>query len=202
VKERRDGTLQIVQALVRALSHRIRTPLSVVSNELNVYRSLLPGEDVARLIARCQSISELLRSVTVPHGEGESTDLLSALHEVGARVERCDGPIVVALPREQLLWMLHALRALTGVTKDQPWNVVLSVNAELVECRFQPSQPFGGGAPTNGLTLTGFFNEQLDRDLVEPPVIDALLRAFGGDGTVTGGNDPCLVVRIPLQGAS
>jgi len=53
-----------VSALVRALSHQIRTPLSVISNELSYFKTLLPADECNRSLERCRGISEILSEIS------------------------------------------------------------------------------------------------------------------------------------------
>lgn len=45
---------------IRAVNHSIRTPLSVVSNELFYFKSLLPAQEIERAEARCAEIAGIL----------------------------------------------------------------------------------------------------------------------------------------------
>ncbi|MCB0332920.1 MAG: hypothetical protein KDD55_05435 [Bdellovibrionales bacterium] len=54
-------TLTALTALIRGVSHRVRTPLSVVSNDLSYFKTLIDPEECERSIVRCREISEILR---------------------------------------------------------------------------------------------------------------------------------------------
>jgi hypothetical protein len=49
--------------LLKLLSHRIRTPLTVISNDLAYFKTLLPNpQDCDRAISRCWQISDIFKS--------------------------------------------------------------------------------------------------------------------------------------------
>jgi hypothetical protein len=51
-------------AFARALTHKIRTPLSVLSNDLFYFRSVLDAEEVEGSLVKAQSIADLLTSLS------------------------------------------------------------------------------------------------------------------------------------------
>src|SRR4051812_47237557 len=60
--------IQLLAAFSRALGHQLRTPLSVISNELAYLGSAHPGEDISRAVERCKSITGILQNINVPGG--------------------------------------------------------------------------------------------------------------------------------------
>ena len=54
---------ELLGATLRTLSHELRSPLSVVSNELQYLASRLPAEECARAQRRCQEVSDLLKQM-------------------------------------------------------------------------------------------------------------------------------------------
>lgn len=67
-REATTDSLDLLSAFLRALSHKIRTPLSVISNDLTYFQTLVPNEDFSRAIGKVQDISEILRSFSQPIG--------------------------------------------------------------------------------------------------------------------------------------
>ena len=60
--------LTLFAQLARSLSHRLRTPLSVISNDLTYFQSLLPPHECARGISRCREISAVLTELARLNG--------------------------------------------------------------------------------------------------------------------------------------
>lgn len=72
-----QNLIAIVSALIRALSHKIRTPLSVISNDLSYLKTLLPNEDIDRDLSKVKLISELLRDCTESLSIKEKESIIS-----------------------------------------------------------------------------------------------------------------------------
>lgn len=58
--------LETHRVLLKVLSHKVRTPLSVVMNDLSYYSSLLPAEECDRPLRRCREIADLLSYCSLP----------------------------------------------------------------------------------------------------------------------------------------
>lgn len=54
---------ELVTALLQALAHKIRTPLSVISNDLNYFATLIDPDECSRSKRRCHEIDQILRDV-------------------------------------------------------------------------------------------------------------------------------------------
>ncbi len=59
--EQQTSSAELIGALLRSLAHTVRTPLSVVSNEIQYFSSLLPKGESDRALTRCRDIDQLLR---------------------------------------------------------------------------------------------------------------------------------------------
>ncbi|WKZ57646.1 MAG: histidine kinase dimerization/phospho-acceptor domain-containing protein [Bdellovibrionota bacterium] len=72
--------LRAFSRLFAAVSHRIRNPLNVISNELAFLEGQNPSEDVARARKRCREIQDLLKYLSFE----EATDAVTEcrLHEI------------------------------------------------------------------------------------------------------------------------
>jgi len=60
--------LKVYRVLMKVLSHKVRTPLSVVMNDLSYYDGLLPDEECDRPLRRCREIADLLSYCSLPQG--------------------------------------------------------------------------------------------------------------------------------------
>ena len=61
---------QEIQALISQLAHEIRTPLSVITNELSFLESKLEEKDLARMKRATNSICEILKKYSEEHVAG------------------------------------------------------------------------------------------------------------------------------------
>ena len=90
--------LKVISCLCRSLSHRIRTPLSVISNDLSYFSTKLGDDECSRALNKCREISAILGSITPPViQQGESRgDLLVAVKK---SLDNCK-----IIPREKILF--------------------------------------------------------------------------------------------------
>ena len=58
------SSLPQLYCFIRALSHKIRTPLSVIQNELTYFKSKLAEEEFDRAFSACKNINELLKKAS------------------------------------------------------------------------------------------------------------------------------------------
>lgn len=66
--------LRLLKHLHKALSHRIRTPLSVISNDLQFLNSQYPHAELDRTIAQCKKITDVLTDCAIEEGSREALD--------------------------------------------------------------------------------------------------------------------------------
>ncbi|MCB9029468.1 MAG: hypothetical protein H6619_00315 [Deltaproteobacteria bacterium] len=59
--EQKIETLRLIHALTRALAHKIRTPLSVISNDLSYFQSQLEPGETERGLRKVREINEILK---------------------------------------------------------------------------------------------------------------------------------------------
>lgn len=58
------SSLAQLYCFIRALSHKIRTPLAVIQNELTYIKTQLPAEECERAIEGCRRIKDVLSAVS------------------------------------------------------------------------------------------------------------------------------------------
>ena len=173
----------LINAFTRALSHRIRTPLSVISNDLFCFQSRLGQEECSRSVARCRDIASVLTDACAAGQEPLLLEVLrlgEILKEVfDGRLNGLAGFAAVAVrgDRKRLKFALQAVRDLGGeegweeqicrIEKSRgEWVIELS-NALMVERQHQ------------GLfhALSHYFNQELGSDSFLPIVADCILMA-------------------------
>lgn len=195
-------SLRLLNALIRALAHQVRTPLSVISNELTVYKTLLPGENVGRLLERCRGISALLQKVSLPHERSDvAADIVSIARAEGAEVRGAQS-VFVGLSERQARWLCAALRAVF-CPGSAPWVVHMNVHESSVVLSFTADHPGFTTLSEMGsrAECTELFNYALDLDLLEPPLIDALLQSLGAQIRIEPRPEGTVTISIPLAGA-
>jgi hypothetical protein len=81
------SSTELIGAFLHSLGHTLRTPLSVISNELYYLASLTPKGECDRAIRRCTELSETLKRVSVlsradsPHEEVDLAQVLAELDQ-------------------------------------------------------------------------------------------------------------------------
>lgn len=194
----RQGSIYLIRALVRALGHQIRTPLSVISNELAVYQRLLPNEEVGKLIERCRGISALLQRALVPAPTvGSRSDIVIGLQRAGALLNDTT-PIELSCGEEERDWLCRAMRTLFA-SSGEDWKVNLSsgpLSARLA-CALGHPAARKMQHPEVFRSCAELFNGALDLDLLEPPLVDALLEYLKAE-LVIEVSQAAVVVEFPL----
>ena len=171
--------LKVLQAIMRALSHSVRTPLSVVQNDLSYFSTVkdpLPPSEFARGIERCRQISELLRSATP-----------APLEPVQACTVPGHNLKVLAHP-EKLSWSLAQIETLANETCSLKLTTTANSKKDWVYLTLT-----GTWKTTENLgewdSLTGYFSEVRGLDKLSPPLIDAYVWAIGGSILLTTTSD-------------
>jgi hypothetical protein len=169
-------SLEILSALSHALSHQIRTPLSVISNDLFYLQSLVPEGECARALKRCQEISAVLQSVALQEELFESPAAISAREAFGlfsSEEQRgADKILVQASPAilellgkslKELLALLGTEAARFSLRSADSWAVLTfsqAVSADFAEGAFA--------------SFTRYFSGHAALDAVQPMLLDAM----------------------------
>lgn len=171
-----DSELELCARLLRALSHRIRGDLAVVTNDLVYLSSLVDPVELERPRVRCETIASLLSplgllSSTSPH---QPTSVLSLSEILGLTLDRSVDPSRSVLLRAVLLRQAgQLLRQILG-----PWTgVVLEENtvSRAISCnlRFQEARSLRRSYSSVGRMAAAELGE---RFVVEACLIDLILR--------------------------
>jgi signal transduction histidine kinase len=185
------STLEIISALSHALSHKIRTPLSVISNDLFFLQSLVPEGECARALKRCQEISSILQSMEV------SEELFAAPQRIEVRAAlglfASEGPAkgqaaaeeVFACAAPALLEHLGKnLRELFALLSGATPRYSLRCADRWVVLAFSltVASDFTEGA---FVSFTHYFSSGAALDAVQPMIIDALTQYLKGTVKIT-----------------
>ncbi len=169
--------LNLLAFLAHALAHRIRTPLSVISNDLHYFKSLLPSGEVDRSLERAREIDKILRQAACLERSAHKTDCVSFKEIFG--VGDSDWRIEV----DQAL-MQNGLELLKSVASSlstgQDW--AFSANASSSECILKATLTLKENevlrGPGSYPTLTETLSLSSGLDLIAVPLLDAIFLAY------------------------
>lgn len=180
-----DPSYLIVSTLFRTLTHKLRGPLSVISNDLSFLQTTTSDEGCERGILRCREISELLGEISLPFQPDITTifDIISVLEDCRFETLNCSKTTDLNLSGNRELLCLGAgwLRDLLSeqfksstipaeiVTPHQ--NMAGKIRIDLTDensSNLNRSVSFG--------TATELFCLHFKQDLLYPPLIDCIMR--------------------------
>ncbi len=193
----------VFSSLIKALSHKLRTPLSVISNDLFYFQSILPEGQCARSSSKLIEISVLLNDLsqlgTAPL-RFEKENLLSILEEVFPQIEnRSSTPCYALIDESKLKSVLGLFNELITVVapRDTPRVDLLRTdsNAEILI-----TFPFASPAASEHTvySLSECFSSVLELDSPLPPIIDALIWAHNGEVRAFIGKECVVAIELPL----
>jgi signal transduction histidine kinase len=178
--ERERYPLVLLAAFSRALAHKIRTPLAVISNELSCLAAESP-ENVATATARTREIAEILKSacrITSAKVAPEKITLASLIdglpEELSFTALRGDPALLKAA--------LDALRYVFTRYGDGACSVVVGTNSNPeVAVRLVFSGPWSADlAPHESFSsLSELVSGRLSLDSLDAPLFDAVMLAHG-----------------------
>ncbi|MEZ4753804.1 MAG: hypothetical protein R3A13_05765 [Bdellovibrionota bacterium] len=172
-----DPTVTIVNALIRALSHKIRSPLSVILNELSVLESQLTPGETALAQKQCKNISEILKQAGV-FNEVTSVpsriDLEQSLLRCFAEVSFNSDTKAIVIDEPKFNRVLQSLAELLG-TKSQV-EVLKQGNDFLLSIASRSAEE--PAYPDNYSLLSTYFSEKCGRDSFAAPLADLLLSSM------------------------
>lgn len=187
-----SNTLYLMHALIQSLSHQLRTHLSVISNDLNYYKTAYPQEDFDRDIGRCRQIAEILRLISCLNGSKlifQQVSLSECFGEAACELKDGNHKVVfldskeisIEADREKLVCALSLILRIHANQKDL-WcseDIMVSQQGNRILLEFELAQgsPLSGMQPAQGFAAV--FNYNLGFDSVEPPLIDAIFFAHG-----------------------
>lgn len=175
----------VLASFAKALAHRIRTPLTVVTNELSYLAT--QGHDCGRAIQRSKDIAEILKVACLlgsPTPHDSSIDISESLKKVfpaltattSAASSMSDLPFIAVSDSVHLeATMRLVARLITDLSGEaevhQPITYAVDATHAVLTLRCRLHDPIS--AQGTYKSLTELFTSQLHLDLIEPPLIDA-----------------------------
>jgi hypothetical protein len=187
---------ELVGTLAEALSHLIRTPLSVISNDLHYFAGRIPAEELERSNEKCRRIAESLSSVALLGRtplEFRAIDLGSLL--AGVLKESLIGFVPRAVIRgdhERLAVLLRIIRDLFFGPHSRARMRIAGDNAEieLIDAGCVLSSP--------AASLSSALRSPADKTC-KAVLADAIIWAHGGSVEVTGERRACVCFALDPQ---
>jgi signal transduction histidine kinase len=196
--------LLLITSLIRALAHKIRTPLSVVVNDLEYLKAVSACDDYERILRRARDIADVLRQCT----EACSTSpklrtlrVLDFLHiltlekhpfTLDNNPEITTDPAAASNTLRMIQQLIAELRNGTPPTPD------IAHAGNMLHWTVSSPLPIKPGNRDSFESITAFVCEAADLDHTLPALIDAMLWNLGASIHITQREQCTLCVRFPL----
>ena len=163
-------TSVVINALVRALSHKIRTPLSVITNELSVLESQLNPGEAALAQKQCGDISDLLKEAGLNKGPEKEINLEEVLNGFFKEVNFNADLNTLYIDEDSLNQLFMSLSELLGKEAQVEVNMengfyILSFTGPQSDLEHHGKYHL----------LSEYYSEKCGRDTLAAPIADAIL---------------------------
>lgn len=179
----------LMSHLGRAMAHRLRTALSVVTNDLAYVGAVSPYEGIERTLSRCQEVAEVVSLLGLPLPKLRDKLDLAAIsrHVVAARPSLAGTPIDItgdpsvrgdpALIEAALGFWAGGIERIEG--SELRLGITGNPRQDSVELSFEMLiSKETDAAPASFSSFTRCWNEHLRMYSIEGPLLDALLQAI------------------------
>ena len=210
--------LALISRFIRGLTHRLRTSLSVISNDLSYFKTLLPAEECERSQLRCREVAAALKDISACSSQALKFEEISIdrLLSESARPQQitvtweCERDLSVradsGMLAEALRWFFEGWQALgrAGFVVPQAPSCCVMRRPELQalsvslrgECRLEPCRLGSGGREYHA--LAAFYDECPDLDQYTSALVDAIVWAHAGRVHARVGPQLELSVLLPV----
>lgn len=188
---------ELLQAFSGSLAHKLRTPLSVISNELSCLELTGHGEELRTSRLKITEISEILKKATLTSrsfsaSTGTLESLLNRLHNISVHTDLSD-QAEMTLQFEALKDYLNLLGEViqrlsfqnqsSPDSDNDPVNMTILNEEKILNFRFNLDffkvKESLTTSPENINSLTGYFFFILGINSFEIPLLDALASGAG-----------------------
>jgi len=176
---RADSFFSLMSAFTRALNHSLRTPLSIISNDLFVFRGLLPPDETSRSEQRCKQISNILHELTILGGE----DLITAPCVLGALLNdlgfnnQCQEELLIEADTTRLQFALQQVLSLISPEERQKTTWTLSKEETTITLAWELNPNYHIDSSMVESSLTYYIHRFQDKDALMPVLADCILMA-------------------------
>jgi len=180
-----DKSYLLISALMRSLSHKIRTPLSVISNELQYFQANSQDEGYGRALKCCSQISDILSEVCRV-GVGELKiqnfnlqELVSA--SFGCALEVDSDSYIILGDSNRLSVAFELLKdELNSILESEIDRIKLKhVDNIIILSLFLESKSLAAEQLRSFYTLTEFFESLFSYNACNIPLIDLIFMVHG-----------------------
>ena len=207
--------LRILQGFARVLGHKIRTPLSVIQNDLSYFQAFLPDNECKRSLEKCAVICDLLKEACPGNVEdliSEDLDLaalLCSFQESFSFLLLDDRRKIQAslVANAELLHL--AFRSLFSILKriipeGTGCSVVIDDREDIESLQISvsfPLRPESEIEASSSSSLSDFFCLKAGCDFLEAPLCDALFWSHGFSEEVSLNKGSIPFIEILLRKA-
>ena len=180
MSELRPTMLRFLAAFANGLSHKMRTPLSVISNDLSYFETKIDPSECERSKRRCRELSELLKELSLSNIETQTSldcqILVETLTTRGAGVAGSPSCTLTSLGDS----LLHAFVLLDEFLAelDDGRRYSFSLKGSTLSI----SVPVGTEPPADTIqtaTLTEYLQEKIGVNSHIPPYVETIFLAHG-----------------------
>jgi hypothetical protein len=180
----------LLTAFGRALVHKLRTPLSVISNELAYMRASSDFSDHVTIEKKCAQIEAELAAISAACSLGgafEKIEIENIVQEFfGALKQQGGGSSMVFCQPNSLKYCLKTLvfellprlnaadKELSFSCSNEPEFLSIRAQFDLKQAAYLDS-----AQPQHATTFSFFFSSILGLDLISAPIVDAILIMHG-----------------------
>jgi hypothetical protein len=174
--------LRLLSALSNALNHQMRTPLSVIQNELTYLQSLVSPGECDRALNSCQKIQQILAKFSSYLKSDNSfheinlEELLSEFQKIGLLVnaKKDVNDRKIFCNKELLSFAVHELHSAIQELQQVHCEIDCCTNKIILRWTLDVSLYHEITEPKVFNSFSEFFCLFMHRDIFELPVIDAI----------------------------
>jgi len=181
-----NRSLSLLGSFVQALAHDLRTPLSVIANDLTYLQHKYPKDEIDRTLGQVERVAALLKKAVGLSDAAlqcEPVSLRELLRRADLSFEAFAADSTVMVDVERTIAALQELLKFI-----EAWSGgKMTIGAGNREIRF--SNFFFADSKGDYSSLTSFFCKALNNNNLTAPLVDALLEAQGIDVVINSGDN-------------
>lgn len=188
--------LILLNAYYKALSHQIRGPLSVISNELQYFQSSGKKDEYAKCLEKCKHIAEILQMSQIPNPtfSMEGLDFLELVNSVfQVEVLQSTAMIVNGDAFKLQMAFTHLKEILNKLSNLSKFKIASDKSSYLLQIHTPLNHPIEKKFDS----LSAAVCLELGLDLLTPCLVDAILWAHAVKTSVSLGKDLFIELAFP-----
>lgn len=190
--DKNERCLLLVSTLARALSHRLRTPLSVISNDLAYLKRFMPPDEEFYSPEKCREISAILKNLSTI-GDADLKSTPTSYQQIENQLlehYKITAPSSAASINCDLQRVILALKMLADLINNDPntqSKAQLSLLKSDTESYIKILSSFKLSStpqPDSYNSFSLFFNTNTNSDSILPAMIDTIIWAHGWESKI------------------